>query len=507
MPDIRYVCLSDMHFGAETSLLTNLKTASMEIDASKPSPVLEELVVCLKSLIDRNEVKSPKPTLILNGDILELALARDNQAAMCFERFIDLIMPEDGGLFERIVYNPGNHDHHLWETARETQYVDFISTDPGPGIPWGKSLDEPWHATSAFKYPEERLVRSHFLTKLVQRRPNLREFIVETAYPNFGLLGEDGRRAVIFHHGHFTEDMYVLMSVLKTMLFPDSKLPVDVWDWERENFAWIDFFWSTLGRSGDVGKGVGRVYEKLQDEKQFKRLLANLAEGLAKRFDIPLLTEGMEAELFEKVLRMVADAVGSLERNQPDAVLSEDAEKGLWRYVEGPLKLQIKEELRSRIVKELGKPVEKELEKWVGEELERRFPSEVRFVFGHTHKPFERDMNFNGYPEWVDVYNSGGWVVDSVKRRPLHGGAVILLDEDLNAASLRMYNECDELEDYKVWVAEAGHPGDVPGPLFARLAPLVKEDRDPWKKFLGAVARSVSVRAEDLRARINSPDY
>jgi hypothetical protein len=25
MPDIRYVCLSDLHFGAETSILTNLR--------------------------------------------------------------------------------------------------------------------------------------------------------------------------------------------------------------------------------------------------------------------------------------------------------------------------------------------------------------------------------------------------------------------------------------------------------------------------------------------------
>ncbi len=77
MPNIRCVCLSDMHLGAETSPLTNLKEGQSEPDPSKPSPVLERLAKYLRSLIDQNEDKdkSQKPKLILNGDILELALA------------------------------------------------------------------------------------------------------------------------------------------------------------------------------------------------------------------------------------------------------------------------------------------------------------------------------------------------------------------------------------------------------------------------------------------------
>jgi hypothetical protein len=73
MPDIRYVCLSDTHFGEEDSLLTNLKTASTDTEPSQPSPVMEQLVACLRYLISKNAEKR-KPTLILNGDILELAL-------------------------------------------------------------------------------------------------------------------------------------------------------------------------------------------------------------------------------------------------------------------------------------------------------------------------------------------------------------------------------------------------------------------------------------------------
>ena len=118
MPDIRYVCLSDTHFGAATSLLTNPQPASGSTGPSPPSPVLEKLVECLRYLISENDSPDPKPTLILNGDILEMALTNENEAAMTFERFIDLVMADGEKLFGRIIYIPGNHDHHLWETAR-----------------------------------------------------------------------------------------------------------------------------------------------------------------------------------------------------------------------------------------------------------------------------------------------------------------------------------------------------------------------------------------------------
>src|SRR5690242_17653937 len=128
--DIKYVCLSDMHLGAENSLLTKLTDDCSDTEPTKPSPVLQQLVECLRVLTSQN--KNIKPTLILNGDILELALATDNLAAMTFERFIELIFPPDKEqwLFEKIVYIPGNHDHHLWETARETQYLNFIANNP-----------------------------------------------------------------------------------------------------------------------------------------------------------------------------------------------------------------------------------------------------------------------------------------------------------------------------------------------------------------------------------------
>ena len=159
MPDIRYVCLSDMHLGADSSVLTNIQANSIETDMAEPSPVLTQLVTCLRELIAQNESRE-KPILVLNGDILEMALTETNKAAMVFERFIELIFPQDGEpLFDKnMLYIPGNHDHHIWENARETQYVNFLNL-----IPAGTQLDIPWHTTKMFA-PD--LVREYFLTNL-----------------------------------------------------------------------------------------------------------------------------------------------------------------------------------------------------------------------------------------------------------------------------------------------------------------------------------------------------
>lgn len=182
----------------------------------------------------------------MGGDILELALSTTNEAAMVFERFIELILPRDGGLFEGIVYLPGNHDHHLWEIARETQYVHYFQ-DKKPG----SFLSIPWHTTKMFLDKAADQVPSYFLTKLIKRYDHLKNFTITTAYPNFGLFREDTQRCVVFTHGHFIEPLYQLFSTVRSLIFPNRDKPRHIWELEAENFAWIDFF---LVDNGAFGK-------------------------------------------------------------------------------------------------------------------------------------------------------------------------------------------------------------------------------------------------------------
>ncbi len=276
MPDIRYVCLSDTHLGAETSLLTKVSEGSITgtgIDPTEPSSVLVGLAAILHNLIQQNENHQVKPTLILNGDILEMALAEDDKAAMVFNRFLDQIMPMGQELFGKTIYYvPGNHDHHLWEFARETLYSKYFESKTS-----NDQLDPPEHATRIFN----EQIPSSFLTDLLRQHPNLKnlDFQVQMAYPNFGLISPDKQKFVLFHHGHFIESMYMLISQLKAWGFPGTLMPDDIQGMEHENFAWIDFFWSALGRSGQAGTAIESIYEKLQKEDQGKKILDNLISG------------------------------------------------------------------------------------------------------------------------------------------------------------------------------------------------------------------------------------
>jgi hypothetical protein len=473
MPDIRYVCLSDMHLGAQNSVLTNLTPDCRASDLRVASPVLAKLVECLRTLIGRNDNPKVKPTLILAGDILELALTTDNEAAMGFERFIELIMPPPPGepLFDKIQFLPGNHDHHLWETSRETQYVKHLGKSPKqrPGM----MLDVPWHATSMFlPTPNPNAVPSIFINGIIQRYPHLADMDIETVYPNLGLLSADGRRCVMITHGHFIEPMYLLMSTVKGYMFPKSKRPELTWDYEAENFAWIDFFWSTMGRSGDVGTDVEIVYDKLQDPKQVQILATNIADALLRDSKRSAFMKWLLKFPYRLVCRLALKGAGSNDRGTPEQLLGEEATMGLRQYMEGPVLKQMEIERGNNIAPEMA------------------------VIFGHTHKPFEATQDFAGYSPNVKVYNSGGWAVDTLETQPLHGGAVILIDEDLNIASLRMYNEAGVGQGHPVSVRSSS-----PNPFQKRLATLVDFSKDPWKSFSAAVSQAIPDRQTNLRLK------
>ncbi|HLX88920.1 MAG TPA: metallophosphoesterase [Acidimicrobiales bacterium] len=460
MADISWVCLSDTHFGAENSLLSHIPGGRAEVDPMRAGPVLETLCQCLRDLVATNE-NGRRPTLVLNGDALEFALASDEVAAMAFERFVELVFGDGDPLFDdTIVYIPGNHDHHVWETARERQYARYVSK-----VPRTAPLGEPWHSTYMFETERPEPLEAELLTALVRRRggPKLR---VRVVYPNLAVANESGSRSVLFHHGHLVEPAYLLMSRIKGALFPGQRRGEQVWDWEADNFAWIDFFWSTLGRSGSVGKDIGLVYDMLQDERAVGELAGNLGRLTASR--VPRPVRPILTPLFRGLARWGWQRAGDRERSRGEAVLSSTAERGLMQFVTGPLRLQLQ-----------------------GEEPElATLPT--TFVFGHTHKPFERLQEFAGFRSPVAVFNSGGWVVETEQSVPLHGASIILVDEDGEVAALRMFNQADSRADYAVRLAD-GLPGRS-SRFHQHLADRLKLTTEPWPSFSAAVAKAVDQR-------------
>ena len=115
--------------------------------------------------------------------MLELALADDEVAAAVFEQFTDLVIGDHPLFADEIWFVPGNHDHHLWETAREGLYADQLrSLSPTAPIP------PPTHATALFPKQGDPLLESNLLTAVLQRRHKTTKAHMRAVYPNFGLM-------------------------------------------------------------------------------------------------------------------------------------------------------------------------------------------------------------------------------------------------------------------------------------------------------------------------------
>lgn len=480
MPNIRWVCLSDLHLGEEDSLLTHVNERG-EVEPDGASPVLLRLAECVHELIAANDPSAPRPDLILNGDILELALAGEETAASVFVQCLRALVPAARS-FGEIICLPGNHDHHLWETAREAQYLNYVRRQ-GVQAP----LEAPWHTTKVFMDMQgvDRL-SSDFLNTMARRLPHLGEAKAEIliAYPNYGIRAPGGTEALVFHHGHFIEALYRLMSTATSLVFPDKKMPETVYALEEENFAWIDFFWSAMGRQGDTGAGVERIYEATMDEGSLRRLTDTLARSLARRYDIPYVwPEWLEERIWRTAFRqlVVRNVAGKQERQQtaladPHFPLSEESRRELRWYVEQLLVRQMEEEAAAR-------------------------PQALTFVIGHTHKPFQVWLESPAFPAGLTVLNTGGWVVESLEPEPLRGAAVVLVNEELHAVNVRLYNE----GRYEIHVEEAVAPGRGHTAFWERIRSLVRSDREPWKSFAEAARVEVARRAALLRGRLRRP--
>jgi hypothetical protein len=495
MPRLQYVCLSDLHFGEDDSLLTDLPTASVETGFANWTRVLEQLIACLKFVVQEcgpsaqeRKAGAPKPILILNGDTIEFAMCPVNKALMAFQPFLKAII--DADIFERIVVIPGNHDHHLWVLARETQFARYLNAlKPGPRI------DEPWYTTNLFV--EHDPLPSELLGRLAKRNGCAKDAFVQIAYPNFGVLAEGGKKCAIFTHGHYIESAYHLMTRLKIRLFPGRPKPTIIWDVEAENGAWVEFFWSSFGSGKQVADSAEDFYEKCKDLHETIRMFANL---LHEKSGADWLSDVKYAALDTVLAALIAPLVAykwfSERWSDLRTVLGSPAEKGLREYVTAPLKNQILGEKHER--PELGI---------------RGFP-DLTFAFGHTHKPFTKDKSYDTeFSGPVHVYNTGGWVVDTMSPDPYRGAAMLLLDENLDAAAIRLYNETLDERKYKIHVEKTPCRTAKPSVFVQRVFDAVHargaeaaQAPAPWDDFADAVVEGLRERRKVLTRRINGGD-
>ena len=109
--DIRYIAVSDVHLGADNSILTATVEGTGQVDTRHASPVMAHLVNCLRALVAGN-AGDTRPTLIAHGDLIDLALSDPDRAVAVFGQFVMALLSADRPLIDdEIVLLPGNHDH------------------------------------------------------------------------------------------------------------------------------------------------------------------------------------------------------------------------------------------------------------------------------------------------------------------------------------------------------------------------------------------------------------
>jgi len=468
--EIRYVIVSDLHFGAENSMMTMLNErpatttdTGFSVDPQRPSPVLSLVVDGLRQLIGDQE---KPPTLILAGDILDLALSPDNLSAMTFRNFARLAFGTGRPIFDSVVhYLPGNHDHHLWEGTRENQYTDYLTSQPADA-----DLVLPWHTTKLLPSAERPTANSALLTGLIRSQPGGEKVDVRVSYPNMALRTPDQRRCLIVSHGHFTESIYSLMSTLKDTLYPSQRPSgfEDIETLEEENFAWIDFFWSTLGRSGEVGTDMGMIYADLTSPADIDGLVANLTRAMLAKGKGPAWLHPAERWAVNRIFQWEANHVATSERGTPSATLTPKGQAGLRAYLAGPILRQLQDE-------------------W------KQIPEEVTFVYGHTHKPFIYRWSVAGFPGPVRIYNTGGWVVDTAQPAPVQAGAAVLVNSELEAASVQFYRQETANAASPVQLLPPAE-GESPSAWHAELASRIDPAAEPWASLAKSAAQLVAQR-------------
>jgi hypothetical protein len=432
-------------------------------DPAVASPLLVGLLEGIRQLTAE---QATRPTLILAGDVLDLALSPDEIAAGVFCGFARLAFGGERPVFDPVVYYlPGNHDHHLWETARESQYIGYARD-----VPPEEQLIAPWHTTKLELADEAPSASSAWLATLIRREPACRAVEVRVWYPNLALRTADKRRCVIVSHGHFTESIYTMMSRLKGMLYPDQDAPeiTDVEVLEQENFAWIDFFWSTLGRSGQVGSDMGMIYADLTSPADLNVLVSNLTASMLAKGKGPKWLHPLEHWALNEVFSREVRRIARSERGTPDVALTAEGQAGLLAYLAGPVRTQLQREFGG-------------------------VPDEVTFVYGHTHKPFVQTLPMSGlFPSPVVVFNTGGWVVDSATPAPVQAGVAVLINDDLDVAALEFYRQSATHAPTPVRVLVAA---DEPASSWSNeLTARVDAAAEPWASLAVAASRLADQR-------------
>ncbi len=366
--------------------------------------IIEAFSKALADLISQFNQES-LPKLVLNGDILGLSFSDYVHSFEIFEAFIEACTIKNI-LCDTIIYIPGNHDHHIWNLAKEGHFLKGLENTNLNKIEALHSVTPPTF-TDGFS--------SNFLDAFAKRIGN-DSLTFKIFYPNFMVPPpEQGGPYLLFHHGHFSEKTYYFVSKFLQTIYPELPTPENLEELESQNGPFIDFAFSELGRSGKAGHFFEKLMSTLSNKELFEIRVDEMAENIAKNVDFPYLpSDWLEKQLAKTLLQNIGEKVRG-ERYKGSVTCSDETIQGLLHYLNTYC---------SETLSENG---------WSGED--------VTLIWGHTHKPFQKQTTTDHFPK-LTLYNSGGWVLPRAVT-PVIGASILFVSDSNETQSLRIYNDAE----------------------------------------------------------------
>ena len=449
---IKYIVLSDLHLGEKDSLFTPSQ--------KEHNPLLDAFTKSLQTLVASNS-DDDLPTMVLNGDILGLSFSTYQESLTVFDQFVKALTV-DHKICKQIAYIPGNHDHHIWQLAMESQYRRKLeqrnATDLIP------SMDR-----ISFAIYEDG-VKSEFIEAFVNGNQSMQTEL-KVLYPNMIIPSTGPNQPyVLIHHGHFAERTYHFISNSLQSLYPEASGPLTLEELEADNGAWINFAFSELGRSGAAGEKFEKLMNTLSSIEMFDEQSGELSENVAKALDYPYIPfHAVEKFLTRRLIQNIAEKIRS-ERYQAGTVCSEEAMEGLTAYLERYCVPQMK------------------ISGWQGEA--------TTLIWGHTHKPFSKRTCTASYDQ-LKVVNTGGWVLPE-EPKPTHGGSITLIDDKNEVVDLRIWNDSEHGGNMQFRVIPC--EGEELSEFGKSTMASIHEDRDlkaPWSDLRSEIKKEIEQRKKE----------
>jgi hypothetical protein len=369
------VAMSDLHLGRDLGYLYS------------QDPRFQSNRAALLELL--TEI-GPQDELILNGDLLDLSMAGLDRAYRDLKEFFCLLSQSPG--FKRIVYIPGNHDHHFW---RELAEHACVNGQIAQGVFPPSNLEYPsFFVDKCFSSFDPNLPCGIILSELWPKGKPAAEIVVKYPHHLIDILTDKGQsRHYLFTHGHFLEDSFTPINYLIE--------PARLDELEAFNNIWIEALDYDIGRSGRLTERVQNLVKKVEErdkeaKQEIKRVLDKVYINVALKLKL-----NWPRRLGLCVIKDIATSFVS--------TLPMERKSGLFRA-------SIDENLQAKVKKYINKYIIERYRK--GRATEYNFPSDqdiplpFTFVFGHTHTPSADEnqafvkIDDATYP----LVNTGGWL-------------------------------------------------------------------------------------------------